>query len=281
MKLRRLISENIPFFLGVPALVWQVFFLYVPILIICVVGFGPFSMAFIAPFVSWLYACVLFRSFALALSTALICLVVAYPVAYWLAMHQGRLRGILLFMLFIPFWTNFLLHVYAWMFLLDRQGVVNVVLQWLGLINEPLHILNSVFATLILMVYCYMPFMILPLYSALEKFDIGLQEASFDLGATWWQTLWCVVVPMSMPGIRTGFFLVFVPAFGEFVIPELVGGDKVMYVGSVIAHLVLQAKTAALGAGFTLFSSVILVIILAGLYLLFGRMNAPSHTSHE
>jgi spermidine/putrescine transport system permease protein len=277
MKLRKLIYENVPFFLGVPALIWQIFFLYVPLLMICVVGMSSLSTSFVAPFMTWLYGCVFFRSCALALSTALVCLIVAYPVAYWLAMHEGPWRKILLFLLFIPFWTNFLLHVYAWMFLLDRQGLVNVVLQSLGLISEPLHIVHTTFATLLLMVYCYMPFMILPLYSSLEKFDPYLQEASFDLGATWWQTLWRVVIPMSLPGIRTGFFLVFVPAFGEFVIPELVGGDKVMYVGSVIAHLVLQAKTAALGASFTLFSSVVLLVLLAGLYLLFNRFNTASH----
>ena len=177
---------------------------------------------------------------------------------------------ICLFFLFIPFWTNFLLHIYAWMFVLERNGVINSFLIALGVIAEPLQLLNSFFAIGLIMVYCYLPFMILPIYNSLEKFDKGLIRASFDLGATWWQTMTRVVVPMSWSGVRSGLFLVFVSAFGEFAIPELVGGDKFVFVGNVVAYYTMSANTASLGAAFTLMVAIIVVCLLSLLYVV-GR----------
>jgi ABC-type spermidine/putrescine transport system permease subunit I len=126
--------------------------------------------------------------------------------------------------------------------------------------------LNTVGAVWFLMVYCYLPFMILPIYTSLEKFDTRLCEASFDLGGTWWQTVWRIIIPISWSGIRSGFFLVLVPAFGEFAIPELIGGDRVMFVGSVVTAYTVRAETAQLGAAFTLLSSLVLLLIVGLLY---------------
>ena len=130
----------------------------------------------------------------------------------------------------------------------------------MGLINSPLKILNSMVAVILVMFYCYLPFMILPLFSSIEKFDLSLIEASLDLGASIKQTFLKIIFPLTLPGVRTGFFLVFVPAFGEFVIPMLLGGDKNMFVGSVISHYFLVTYDHATGSAFTVLSSIVLIL---------------------
>ncbi|HBY05677.1 TPA: spermidine/putrescine ABC transporter permease [Candidatus Dependentiae bacterium] len=279
MNMKKLFLPQIPFFLGIPALVWQVLFVYVPLVFILVLSVQSGTFESFRAFFTAEYGLVLMRSLFLGLSTATICLILAYPVAYWIALCAGRWKNFLLFLLFIPFWTNFLLHIYAWMFVMDRNGAVNTVLQWLGLIQEPLHLLHTTASVFVVMVYCYTPFMIWPIYSALEKFDVRLHEASSDLGATWWQTLWRIVIPLSLPGIRSGFFLVLVPAFGEFVIPELIGGDKVMFAGGVVSYYTLHAKTSSFGAAFTIITSCVLCLVLCLIYLLSRRLMR--HVTHR
>lgn len=271
MNMRKTFFSQIPFFLGVPALFWQILFVYIPLLFILFLSMQSGFFESFKNFLTKEYGRVLVNSLFLGLATASMCLLLAYPVAYWIALCSGRWKHLLLFLLFIPFWTNFLLHIYAWMFVMDRNGVVNTILQWLGLIHEPLHLLHTTAAVFVVMVYCYTPFMILPIYSALEKFDVRLHEASSDLGATWWQTLWKIVIPLSFPGIRSGFFLVLVPAFGEFVIPELIGGDKMMFAGGVVSYYTLHAKTGSFGAAFTIITALVLCVVLGVLYLLSRR----------
>ena len=267
MNLKKMLGDAVPFALGMPALVWQALFFYMPLLVVIVLSFKSLSFEYFTPFFTTSYGFVVVRTLALALATAVVCLLISYPVAYWIAFNvQPRWKEVLLFFLFIPYWTTYLLHVYAWMFVLERGGVLNTVLLQLGLISTPIHFLNTTFAVLVVMVYCNLPFMLLPIYSSLEKFDIRLFEASYDLGATWWQMVWRVLVPLSMSGIRSGFFLVFVIAFGEFAIPELIGGDRWMYVGTVIANFTVSAKTASLGAAFTLLTSLILLGVTVIIY---------------
>jgi ABC-type spermidine/putrescine transport system permease subunit I len=165
-------------------------------------------------------------------------------------------------LLILPFWTNFLLLVYSWYFLLENDGLVNNALLYLGVIKEPLHMMNSWVATYCGMFYCYLPFMLLPLYSTFDKMNIQLLEASQDLGASHLKTFWNITLPLTMPGIQTGAILVFVPAFGEFVIPALLGGDKNMYIGSVITHYFLTVRNVPLGSAFTCLSSLVLIGIL-------------------
>lgn len=258
--------DLLPFTVGVPAFLWQILFFYVPLILVIILSFSRGSFDYFIPFFTWEYWFVIVRTIIVAFSTAFCCLCIAYPVVYWIVFKGGRCKHVMLGMVLLPFLTTFLLHIYAWMFVLERGGVINVVLQKLGVIHEPLHLLNSTFAVIFVMVYCYLPFMILPLYASLEKFDKRFFEASYDLGATWWQTLWRVVVPLSFPGIRSGFFLVLVPAFGEFAIPELVGGDKKMFVGSIITHYTMGAQTVSLGAAFTLLTACILLIVVLLIY---------------
>ncbi|MGK0444144.1 MAG: putrescine transport system permease protein [Bermanella sp.] len=161
-------------------------------------------------------------------------LLVGFPIAYLIARSDDKYRGILLALVILPFWTSFLLRVYAWVGLLKKQGLVNEVLMSMGIINEPLTMLQTDFAVYIGIVYTYLPFMILPLYSALEKMDISLLEAAEDLGARPIQSFFMITVPLAMPGIIAGCMLVFIPAVGEYVIPALLGGSDTLMIGRVL-----------------------------------------------
>ncbi|MGE5196136.1 MAG: ABC transporter permease [Anaerolineae bacterium] len=277
-------ASEIPFAIGIPALVWQVLFFYIPLLfIVCssvieVSANGNFAgITFEKLFLFFrpTYLKVIVSSLLLALSNAVICLLIAYPVAYFITFTAKRFKNLLLFLLIVPFWTNFLLHVYAWFFVLEKEGFLNQILKSLHMIQEPFHFLNSLFATMIMMVYYYLPFMLLPIYSSLERFDYRLIEASLDLGASWLQTLRRIMIPLTIRAIRSGFFLVYIPSFGEFAIPELMGGDKQMFVGSVVSHYILGEQTGSYGAAFTVVSGFILLLSAFLLYWLFNQFIQP------
>ncbi len=169
-----------------------------------------------------------------AFLTTALCLFVGYPFAYFLARSRPTYRALLLLMVMLPFWTSFLLRVYAWKGILADQGMVNQLLLALGLINEPAQLLYNDFSMLIGMTYVYLPFMVLPLYATLVKADIRLVEAAQDLGASAWTTFWLVTVPLSRSGIVAGSILVFIPCLGEFVIPSLLGGADNIMIGRVV-----------------------------------------------
>ena len=168
-----------------------------------------------------------------ALTTAL-CLLIGYPFAYFLARSEPGIRPGLLMLLMLPFWTSFLLRVYAWKMLLADNGVFNNIALALGLLEEPVKMMNTPFSLTLGMVYTYLPFMVLPLYSNLVKLDIRLLEAAQDLGASAWQAFWRITVPLSQSGIIAGALLVFIPCVGEFVIPELLGGPQTLMIGRVL-----------------------------------------------
>ena len=265
----------------VPAYIWQFFFLCVPLILIAILSvvslgkcghFHSFTGEFFSYFLSPLYARVALRSLALATTNAIACLFIAYPLAYFLAFKAHRFKYVGLFFLILPFWTNFLLHVYAWYFVLDYGGFLNTLLLKMNVISSPLHMLNTLCATMIMMIYYYMPFMALPLYVALDKFDYRFIEASFDLGATWWQTIRKILIPLTMSGIMSGFFLVFVPSFAEFAIPELMGGDKYMFVGSVVTYFMVGGLTMSYGSASTILSSLVLVVSAYILYWLIKKI---------
>lgn len=280
-RARQAFSQETPFFMALPAFVWQMLFLYGPLAFVVVISFMSISedvalssltLQNYSTLVSPLFWVVIGRSLLLALAAALTCGLLAYPVAYYIALHTQRLKHIFIFFLILPFWTNMLVQVYAWFFVLERNGLVNNVLLATGLIHEPIRLLNTPFAVFIVMVHCYLPFMAMPIYSILERFDKRLIEASLDLGASPWQTFKRVTLPLSWSGLRTGFFLVFVPSFGEFVIPVLMGGGKKMFVGSLISHYFLTAPDKGLGAAFTVLSALVLLIVSLLLNMLFKRV---------
>jgi len=181
-----------------------------------------------------LYLKAYLSSIKIAAITTAICLLIAYPFAYFLARSPAERRPALLMLVMLPFWTSFLLRVYAWKMLLADTGVFNNVAIALGLMSEPLKMMNTPFSLVVGMVYTYVPFMILPLYANLVKMDLRLLEAALDLGATPWQAFWRITVPLSKRGIVAGSMLVFIPCVGEFVIPELLGGPETLMIGHVL-----------------------------------------------
>jgi putrescine transport system permease protein len=174
------------------------------------------------------------RSIKIAFISTVLCLLIGYPMAYSIARAQGSWRNILLLLIIIPFWTSFLLRIYAWMVMLGKYGLINNLLMSSGLITEPIQFMYTDTAVYIGIVYTYVPFMILPLYATLEKLDLDLNDAAADLGAKPWQRFIDVTLPLSMPGIIAGSLLVFIPALGEYVIPALLGGLDSLMIGRTL-----------------------------------------------
>jgi putrescine transport system permease protein len=181
-----------------------------------------------------LYMNAYIESLQIAGISTLLTLIIAYPIAYGMAQAPRTIRPTLLMLVILPFWTSFLIRVYSWMSILSTTGLLNQLLMTLGIIHEPLVILNTNTAVYIGMVYSYLPFMVLPLYSALEKMDGTLIEAAQDLGCTPIGAFWRVTFPLSLPGVIAGCMLVFIPAVGEFVIPDLLGGSETLMIGKVL-----------------------------------------------
>lgn len=180
------------------------------------------------------YAVIYLSSVKMAAIGTLLCLVLGYPMAYFIVRQPGAWRNLLLLAVILPFWISFLLRVYAWIGLLNTRGVINNVLTTLGLIETPLPLIYNDFAVYLGIVYSYLPFMILPLYANLERLDLSLHDAAADLGARRWQVFVDVTLPLSLPGIVAGCLLVFIPAIGEFVIPALLGGADTLMIGRVL-----------------------------------------------
>lgn len=174
------------------------------------------------------------NSLKIAFISTLLTLLIGYPMAYGLAKAPQRWRTVLLMLVILPFWTSFLIRVYAWIGILKPEGLLNMGLMGLGLIDEPLAIINTPTAVYIGIVYSYLPFLVLPLYATLEKLDQTLIEAALDLGCSPIQAFWKVTFPLSLPGVVAGCFLVFIPAMGEFVIPDLLGGSDTIMIGKTL-----------------------------------------------
>ena len=173
-------------------------------------------------------------SLKIAAIATILCLLICYPFAYAMAHAPSHWRNLLLMLVVLPSWTSFLIRVYAWMGILKNNGYLNNLLIWAGILDEPIQMLNSSFAVYIGIVYAYMPFMILPLYTNLVKHDHSLVEASLDLGAPPWKTFLTVTLPLSKNGVIAGSMLVFIPSVGEFIIPELLGGPETLMIGKVL-----------------------------------------------
>ncbi|MCX6948869.1 MAG: ABC transporter permease [Opitutae bacterium] len=206
------------------------------------------------------YLLIFARSVGYAGLTTIICVVVGYPVAYYIARAQEERRNRLLLFVMVPFWTSFLIRTYAWITILKQEGLLNGLLQSMHVTTGPLSMLYTPTAVVIGLVYAYLPFMILPIYGSAEKLDNALIEAAYDLGAGPLRAFSAVIVPLTMPGIAAGTLLVFVPAIGMFAITDLMGGAKVPMIGNVIQNQFLQARDwpfgAALGVVFMLMFAV-------------------------
>ena len=181
-----------------------------------------------------LYIKAYLSSLKIAFISTILTLIIGYSIAYSVARAPTRWRGILLMLVILPFWTSFLIRVYAWIGILKTEGLLNLALMSIGIIEKPLMIMNTDLAVYIGIIYSYLPFMILPLYANLEKMDMSLLEAAADLGCRPFKAFWTVTIPLSLPGIMAGCFLVFIPVMGEFVIPDLLGGSETLMIGKVL-----------------------------------------------
>ncbi len=174
------------------------------------------------------------NSLFLALVSTMFCILIGFPISFYIATSEIKLRNILLILVVIPFWSSFLLRVYAWKIILQNNGFLNLLLIKLGIISEPLQLLYNQYAVVMGIVYTYLPLMILPLYGYLNKFDLNLIDASKDLGLNRIKTFFRVILPLSIPGIIAGSLLVFIPVVGEFIIPEMLGGSDRLYYGKIL-----------------------------------------------
>ena len=243
-----------PTVIGIP-MGWFILLVAIPLLIVMKISLSEMEATSVSNMISWtnglptlklnfanyqfifsdaLYVKTYISSIKYALITTLICLAIGYPFAYFMARAPKHMQPTLLMMIMLPFWTSFLLRIYAWKTLLVSNGVINNILMSLHIINAPLDMMNNSFSLLIGMVYSYLPFMILPLYANLSKLDLRYLEAAADLGTSPFKAFWLITVPLSKAGIIAGSMLVFIPAVGEFVIPELLGGPSTLMIGRVL-----------------------------------------------
>ncbi|MCB0142637.1 MAG: ABC transporter permease [Caldilineaceae bacterium] len=274
---RRVETLQILGLIGPTALYLLLFFVF-PLLIVFVYSFlkrgvygqlvWEFNVLNYVRVFDTLYLSILWRSFVLALLNTLVCLVLAYPFAYYIArVENARTRNLLLVLIMVPFWTNFLIRTYAWRVILANDGPINLILLNTGLISQPLQLIFTNFAVVVGLVYGYLPFMVLPLYAAIERIDFSLMEAASDLYANGWQAFRKVLFPLSMPGVIAGSILVFIPSLGAFVTPDLLGGAKTVMIGNLIQGQFLTSRDWPFGSAF----SVLLMLMVLGATLIYFR----------
>lgn len=258
--------------LALPTVFWLVIFFVLPLAVVLVFSFmsrGRGGVA-IMPFtlehyerVFGVFFIILRRSIGLAAMTTIICLIAGYPLAFFISTRRRRiLRQVALFLVILPFWTNFLIRTYAWRILLGEQGTINGVLLSLGLISEPLPLLNTQLAVLIGLVYGFLPFMVLPIYASVERFNFRYVDAAHDLGANDIQAFLRVVLPLTLPGVLAGCALVFIPSVGAFVTPDLLGGTKGLMIGNLINKQFGGSGNMPLGSALSIVMMAVVMISL-------------------
>jgi spermidine/putrescine transport system permease protein len=257
-----------------------VVFFAIPLIIVFVYSFlkrGPygqivweFNLGNYARFFDPLYLKIFARSFMIAGITTVVCFLLGYPMAYWIATRPARWRNTLLLLLMIPFWTNFLVRTYAWILILRDSGLINQALMSLGLISEPLPLFGTDFAIVIGLVYGWFPDMVLPCYAAIERLDHSLVEAAQDLYANEVRSFVRVIFPLTLPGVVAGSMLVFIPSLGAYVTPDLLGGAKSVMIGNVIQSQFLTVRDYPFGSAF----SFVLMAVMLLATLIYFRVGA-------
>jgi spermidine/putrescine transport system permease protein len=262
------------FRIGLPAYVYLVLFFAFPLVLVLVYSFASRSATGLTVLRNWnvdsyerifttpLVLEIFGRSVLIALATTAICLLVSYPFAYYIATSSPRVRNILLVLVMIPFWSNFLVRTYAWRVLLGSDGVISQISQALG--GEPVRVLFTISAVLIGLVYGFLPFMVLPLYAAIERLDWDLVEAARDLYANGWTAFRRVTLPLSMPGVVAGSILVFIPSVGAYVTPAILGGARTVFLGDYIVSQFLAARNWPFGSALSFV--IMFVMLLATMF---------------
>lgn len=263
-----------------PVVLWLIIFFFLPLISVFIYSFlkrgtyggieTQFTLENYQRLFDGIYLGSLWRSVSTAFVCTAICLLVGYPFAYYLAYYRPKFRYVLLMLVVVPFWINFLIRTYAWILILRTEGLLNSSLSLLIPGFQPLELLNTPFAVQIGLVYGYLPFMILPLYVALEQMDMSLIDAAKDLGASPRHAFWHVTLPLSLPGILAGSMLVFIPTVGAFLTPDILGGGKVSYIGNVIERQFKTARDFPFGSAL---SFVLMLIVLAGTVLYFRALR--------
>lgn len=261
-----------------PPLFWLLIFFIVPLIIVMVYsvsykelygGITPgFTFEHYKAIGDKMYLMIFLRSFWYAFLTTLITLFIAFPVAYYMAFASVKVKMLVIMMIVIPFWTNFLIRMYALMTIMGESGLINDTLIRLGIISQPLHLFNNTFSVLAGFIYWNLPFMILPIFSSLDRLDVSLLEASLDLGASKTQSFWHITLPYSIPGLVAGIIFVFVPTMGNFIIPEFMGGTDNYMIGNLITSQYVQARNWPFGSALSVVM-IFMVMIFISLYLRF------------
>ncbi|MBN1683886.1 MAG: ABC transporter permease subunit [Gammaproteobacteria bacterium] len=260
---------------------WLVFFAFLPFLLVFIASFltqgdteifkWHFNLSNYWDLLNPIYLKVFLRSLYLAAITTVICLILAYPFAYIVARKHEKWRPILIFLLILPFWTSSLIRTYALIILIRSQGLLNKFLFMLGIIHQPIQLLYTQGAVLIGLVYSLLPFMILPLFANLEKFDWRLMEAAQDLSATKWRILSRIVIPITKPGIVAGIILVFFPAMTMFYIPNILGGVHSLLLGNLIQNQFISTHNWPMGSA----TSVILTLLMGIFLVVYFKLTTP------
>lgn len=272
-----------------PSVLWLGLFFVAPLLIVLTYSFFQrdtlggvtwrFTLENYGRIFDPLYLNTFVRSLYIATATTLICLLMGFPLAYFIATRPARWRSTLLVALIIPFWTNFLIRMYAWLSLLrTNTGLINVMLMSLGVIEEPLPLFGNDFAIIVGLVYGWLPDMVLPIYAALERLDTRLLEAAQDLYASRRYVFWRVVFPLSLPGVVAGAMLVFIPSLGAFVTPTLLGGGKSLMIGNIINNQFLMARDWAFGSAL---STVMMLLMLLATLIYFRVINTQQGAMND
>jgi ABC-type spermidine/putrescine transport system permease subunit I len=264
--------------LATPTLLLVALFFVAPLALIAVYSFGTTSLVTFGTAFGWtlsnytslhssLYLGTIERSLILSLSATLACAILGVPIAFFIVRQRGRLQTVLLLAVIVPFWTSFLIRIYAWTNILQNGGLLESVLHHLGLLHGSLNLLYTPTAIAIGIVYGYLPLMVLPIYVALERLDPTVLEAAEDLGSHGWHFMWRIVVPLARPGLIAGSLLVGIPATGEFVTPQILGGGKTLMLGNVIATQFLDIGNLSFGSALAmcLIALVVIMLVLAPL----------------
>jgi spermidine/putrescine transport system permease protein len=265
----------------VPSVGWLVFFFVVPLAIMFVTSLGsrgeldtisldPLSLDNYGRALDPVFLPTLLNSLRYATATTVLSLAIGYPIAYWISRYGGRHKALLLIIVMIPFWTSYLIRTYAWMIMLRDNGVVNSLLQAVGITSEPIILLNTDFSVIVGMTYGFLPFAILPLFVSIDRLDPALVAAARDLYASGRAAFRHVTLPLTMPGIIAAAILTFIPAMGDFVTPDLLGGSETTTIAKVVQSLFLQGRDWPYGAalGFLL-----MVLTLGGTLLAIGPLR--------
>lgn len=265
-------------FLLIPPFLWLFVFFIIPMIIVLIFSVSErglyggieagFTMQSYIDVFDPVILKIVFRSFVFALITTIVTLLIGYPVAYYIAFSSTRMKVFLLFMIILPYWTNFLVRMYSITILLGLSGLVNTLLLTMGIITTPLQLVNNRFSVLYGFIYCNLPFMIIPVYAALDRMNISLLEASMDLGATKLKTFLRITLPYSMTGIVAGIIFVFIPTIGNFVVPDILGGTDTYMIGNIIATQFQLGRNWPFGSAISS-TMIFFIMILVSLYIYF------------